>query len=339
MGTALTVNRTGALTRSDTRRLKLFCQTKGKELVGDEIDQALEWCEIYQANPFTNDIYFFVFGKHGTDGRRVVPVISIGHYRKIAARSGNYRPDDKPARFTYDDSLIGPANPKGIVSCEVSVYRHSHGEWFPVTSSLRWEERAPLIDDPNEFEWVDTGETWEDSGKPKKTKRPKAGKTGGVILDPSKKNWRTMPETMLAKCVEADAIRKGWPNETAGSYCPEEMDQSKIIDLTATEIIEKTQKIERVEAIGGHALYVQWEENEPLSRVAVGKFYDQVMAFIIQREQPGKEDYSGILAFKERNRVTLQEFWALQKDAALELRKVFDQVAAQAAKSIPTAAE
>ena len=63
------------------------------------------------------------------------------------------------------------------------------------------------------------------------------------------------------------------------------------------------------------------------------------MAFITKHTKAGEEEYSAILAFKERNRVTLQEFWALQKDAALELRKVFDQVAAQAAKTIETAAE
>ena len=31
------------------------------------------------------------------------------------------------------------------------------------------------------------------------------------MLDPRKKNWHQMPETMLAKCTEAACFRKGWP--------------------------------------------------------------------------------------------------------------------------------
>jgi hypothetical protein len=53
--------RTGALTRRDPRRLDLFRKTVGKDLRGDEIDEAIEWCELYGANPFVKDIYFFVF--------------------------------------------------------------------------------------------------------------------------------------------------------------------------------------------------------------------------------------------------------------------------------------
>ena len=115
------------LSRNDGRKLALFTKTAGKDLVGHEIDEALEWCEIYRANPFTKDIYFFCFGKVGQDDRRVVPVLSIGLYRKIASRSGNYRPDEQPPRITYDETLRSAANPAGIVSAEVTVYRHSHG--------------------------------------------------------------------------------------------------------------------------------------------------------------------------------------------------------------------
>lgn len=39
--------------------------------------------------------------------------------------------------------------------------------------------------------------------------------------------WKKMPETMLAKCAEALAHRKGWPSVHAGYYAPEEMDQAQ----------------------------------------------------------------------------------------------------------------
>jgi len=192
----------GALTRMDKARLQLFVRTVGKELVGSEIDEAIEQCEIYGANPFTRDIYFFTFGEPGTPGRKVVPVLSIGLYRKNAARSGDYRPDDLPARFTYDEALVGPDNPKGIVNCEVGVYRFSHGSWFKHVERLSWDERAPIIEGGSEgFEWVDTGFKKPD-GKPKFKKVPK----GDIIkaLDPNKPNWINMPETMLSKCFSSD---------------------------------------------------------------------------------------------------------------------------------------
>lgn len=334
MPNVVPMSKTGALTRRDPTRLALFKRTVGKDLRGSEIDTAIELCEVYGANPFTKDLFFFIFNADDAEKRNVVPVLSIGMYRKMAARSGNYRPDDKPPRFTYDEQLIGPANPKGIVDCEVTVYRHAHGEWFPITSRIRWEERAPLVEegaDGHKWVPVEPAEVWPDghkrAGQPKMRKVPVGEPT--VRLDPKKPHWKSMPETLLAKCTEADAIRKGWPNETAGSYAEGELDQAHTIELTATEIIDNAEREDRFERIGGaKAIMVDWLDGSELQRVPAGRFHDQAMAFIQAHMKPGEEEAGHVLMWKNKNRAGLTEFWALEKDAALSLKKRLEEVEA-----------
>lgn len=319
MSNVVAIRPNGGLTRKDPRRLDLFVKTVGKDLRGTEIDEAIEWCELYGANPFTKDIYFFVFDKDDAEKRRVVPVLGIGLYRKIAARTGDYRPDDKPPRFTYSDAAISPANPKGMIDCEVTVYKYVHGAWFPTTSRLKWDERAPIK--AGGFRWEDTGETWPDTGKPKKRK---VADGSASVLDGNKSNWHTMPETMMAKCAEADAIRKAWPNEVSGSYVPEEMDQAHTIELTATEIVESFASDLRLKQVGAaNCIIIDWCDGEPLQNVPLGQLGDRALAFI---REHGGEDPSRVTMWAERNRAALKEYWGRDKAGALAVKQALEGV-------------
>jgi phage recombination protein Bet len=306
MSNIVPLRQSGALTRRDPRRLELFRRTVGKELVGSEIDEALEWCELYGANPFVKDIYFFVFDAKDPEKRRVVPVLGVGLYRKIAARTGNYRPDEHPPRFVYDETLKSPLNPTGMVSCEVSVNVYSHGEWHKVTSRLKWEERAPIK------------EIWSYDETERKRKP-----SGRFELDPKKSNWRTMGETMMAKCTEVDAIRKAWPNETSGSYIAEELDSAQTIEGTATEIAESYATEQRLKQIGAAtSVLIQWDANGPIVQVPVGTLGDEAIAWA----RSHADEPMTVKLWTERNRYALQEYWGRDKAGALELKKELEHI-------------
>lgn len=321
MATAVEVMRPTSIVTQD-KALKLAADTIWKHLTPKEMDIAKEFCRFYGANPFVKDIHFFVFDAKDPDKRNMVPVLSIQQYRKTAARSGNFRPSSSKPQFTYDKSLEGPANPRGIVDCTVTVFQHAHGEWHEVVGYVRWDERAPIVTGGSEgFEWVDTGEVWADSGKPKRKKVPKGDKV--AMIDPGKSNWINMPETMLAKCAEVDAIRKGWPEQLAGSYVEGELDRAEVLELSAEEIITKAEQEARRERLGGPRLHVQWEDGQPLEAVPIGKFHDRVDEFFERNaDQP---TVIGIWA--ARNATVLQDFWAHDKNASLDIKQKIEAAA------------
>lgn len=97
------------------------------------------------------------------------------------------------------------------VKATVTVYKFMQGTRVPFTATARWGEYVQL---------------------------DKQGKPMGL--------WDKMPYLMLAKCAEALALRKAFPNELSGIYSEEEMAQSKNIlsDLpTPDKFIKPTGEI------------------------------------------------------------------------------------------------
>ncbi len=296
-----------------SQQLSLIRKTAAKDANDVEFNSFIEFCRMARLNPLRRQVHLFIYNKDNPKKRQPVIVTAIDGLRAIADRSGNYRPDPEPPRITYDEKLKGPLNPLGIVKAVVTVFKWSHGEWFPVAGEAHWAEFAPIKD------------VWAEDGSGRRSK------TGKQELDPTKEGWTRMAHIMISKAAEAQALRKGWPEDLSGVYAEEEIDKMKIIDLTATEIAEEADKTERLERIGGiNTIMVDWLNGEELQPVPVGKFFDAAMAYVKTHTKPGEEEYSEIVKWREKNRHSLLQFWGMEKDAALELRNVLDGLAEKA---------
>jgi phage recombination protein Bet len=140
-------------------------------------------------------------------------VVGINGHRLIASRTERYAPG-KETEYRYDP------NGKLLSStCYVNVYHEKSGTWTEVAGVAHFDEYAVYRYD-------------------KESK--------SLVLTP---RWEKMGHTMLEKCAEMKALRRAFPDEMAGFYSEEEIDQmnsatSKPIE--AARIAENlTTRIER----------------------------------------------------------------------------------------------
>jgi len=271
-----------------------------------EFDQFMHVAAQMGLDPLRKQIYAFVFNKDKPDRRRMSIIVGIDGFRSVAKRSGEYRPDNRAPRFTYDPALIDEAkNPLGLVSAEVSVFQYSHGAWHEVTAVAYYDEFAPIVE----------GGKWVEGENGRRTFR----KDGTMALDPNKDNWRKMPRVMLSKCAEAQAIRRAWPEDLSAIYADEEIDRAKTLDLTATEIAEQANVESRLAMIGG-AEAILFDMGDGLERVPLGKAADMLMERF-KTMQPHE-----VMQWKNANRVPFNEFWARAKSDALGVKQYIEQV-------------
>ncbi|RVJ93118.1 phage recombination protein Bet [Sinorhizobium meliloti] len=299
-----------AITKFDMspRQIALVQQTIAKDCNNDEFNLFMEVAKAKGLDPFLGQIIPMVFSKNNANKRKMTIIISRDGQRVIAQRCGDYRPASKPPTYEFDASLKGPLNPHGIVSATVFLWKQDpkSGEWYEVAGQSFWEEFAPIKD-----EWAENEKTG------------KNYKTGKQTLDDSG-NWCRMPRLMIAKCAEMQALRAGWPEQFTGLYDEAEMDRAKVLDLTASEIVEHDREEHRLKAVGAaNSITVTWGDNWALENVPVGKFADEVMRFI--KESPPE----AVAKWRDANREPLKRFWALQPGDALALKKEIEAAIAR----------
>ena len=129
----------------------------------------------------------------------VHPLDRLLHFTK---RSGKYTPitsidfmriraADTGEYAGSDDAEFVHDDADTPVYATVTVYRLTQGTRYPYTATARWDEYKP---DQNDF------------------------------------LWRKMPHTMLGKCAEALALRKGFPRQLSGLYATEELAQAGVTE-------------------------------------------------------------------------------------------------------------
>jgi len=289
-------------------QLALVKKTVASDCNDVEFDLFMAVAQSKGLDPFTKQISAIVFNKDKPDKRKMAIITTIDGFRVIAERTGQYHPDDDEPEFTYDPEIRGPLNPLGLVKAKVKVFKDGR----PAPGVAYWEEFAPIKD-----EWAEN-----DAGK----WRP----TGKQTLDTGG-NWGKMPRVMLAKCAEAQALRKAFPERLSGLYEGAEFDRVQAAEALPSEMIAIEDRNQRLARIGGASgVMLQMFPNTPLESVALGVVYDRCTERVKEIESREMLDW-----FESANRAPLQEFWARSPGDALELKKVIERQRTMIAAQVP----
>lgn len=303
------------------QQLALVRSTICKDATNQEFELFIEVCKSTRLNPFRKQIFLNIYSKDDPAKRSMVIIVGIDGLRAIANDQGNYRPDDEEPEYEIDVALKSDTNPAGLVKAKVKVWKQDRlGTWYPIAGSAQWSEFAPVSNALPEdgFDWIDTGETWPDSGKPKKKKVAKKGIERIAKLEGK---WAEMPRHMLAKVAESIALRKGWPAQLAALYSEEETERSRVIDLTATEIVAEHQAETRLKQINAaNTITFAWMPGLPLEQIPLGQIADRSLEFFAAARNAKQ-----ITEWAERNRVALREFWARASGDALAVKQKMEE--------------
>ena len=298
------------------QQLDLIKRTVASDCNNDEFNLFVEVAKRVGLDMFRKQIYAVIYNKDDAKKRKMSIITGIDGLRAVAARGGNYRPSEDAT--TFEQCEKSTSNPAGISRAFVKCWRLGADlKWHAVAGEAYWDEYAPMKEDADAFDYVETGGHWPD-GNPKKRKVPRPG---AVVSRVPEGKWATMPHVMLAKCAEAQALRKGWPEDLSGIYTPEEMDQARFIDMPASEAVEAFERDQRLQLTKSReSVFVVWAPLDPLEAVPIGQFADRAASFV-----RGCTEFSDLQGWQDQNRVALQDFWARSKSDALGLKKIIEE--------------
>jgi phage recombination protein Bet len=173
----------------------------------------LELCRSKRLDPFAKHIQ--VVKRYDQQKKDMVPTFQTGidGFRLIAQRTGLYRGQDGPYWCGDDGAWVDVwVKPTPPVAARVGVLRADFEK--PIFAVAHYAEYVQKTQD----------------GKPNSM-------------------WAKMACNQLAKCAEALAIRKAFPEDLAGLYAPEEMRQASepapVIAAPAEAVVVQAEVVER----------------------------------------------------------------------------------------------
>lgn len=154
-------------------------------------------------DPFARQIYSIKRKDNNTGQMRQSIQVSIDGFRSIADRTGQYAGQDEPI---YGPTIKGTGDiPTHPEFATVRVLKLIGGQIVGTASTAYWDEFAV---------------------------------TGG-----GGRMWKRMPHVMLAKCAEAQALRKAFPTQLSGVYTDDEMGQADLPTAQRTDVDRETGEI------------------------------------------------------------------------------------------------
>lgn len=185
----------------DTKQLSALKDQAGldEDVTNVELAAFMHLCQMRDLDPFTGQIH--LVGRFDRrKGRKVYrSQTSIDGYRIVAQRSGEYRGQTPPEWCGPDGVWVDVWLPE-VPPSAARVGVHRAGFVEPVYAVAKWTSYAQTS---------------------------KSGDLTGL--------WKSMPEHMLAKCAEALALRKAFPQDLSGLYTTEEMGQADGVEIVEDE--------------------------------------------------------------------------------------------------------